>query len=66
MSARPNQSLWHVLWEDESGQNYVEYVILTALFAITAALVLTQLDEAVDISFTGTTSDLTNPVSPPE
>lgn len=52
------------LWKHERAADLVEYVVLAALFAIVLGIAMSGLDETVSNNFTGTTADLTVPVSP--
>ncbi len=60
------ESLATRLRRDERGADLVEYVVLAALFALVLGIAMSGLDETVSANFTGTTADLTVPVSNPE
>lgn len=39
--------MWNNLWNDESGQGLVEYVLIIALVAITLVVVITAFRDAI-------------------
>ena len=53
------QNLLKRLWQDEQGQDLVEYALLLVLVALVAASTVTTLGRTVAAVFTSATADLT-------
>jgi pilus assembly protein Flp/PilA len=53
------QNLLKRLWQDEQGQDLVEYALLLVLIALVAASTVTTLGTKVASVFTSATADLT-------
>jgi len=53
------QNLLKRLWQDEQGQDLVEYALLLVLVALVAASTVTTLGHTVANVFTSATADLT-------
>lgn len=54
------QKFFAKLWNDESGQDLTEYVLLIVLISLAATAALTALGEAVSTGFSNAASEVTN------
>lgn len=53
--------LGRTLWNDESGQDLIEYVLAALLIAVAAAVVLGVLGDNIANAFSQASNDLKNP-----